>query len=106
MNKLKIREYFLEECPFWTQLTGQQCEYIVNFIYLLLSQNNVELEKKLGKVECSCGLISKEHNDCIRASIKNIFDVCGICGGQYKENENCPYFYDEDNPHQPHILKK
>jgi len=31
---------------------------------------------------------------------------CEVCGKEAKENENCPYFEDEDNPNQPHIPKK
>jgi len=31
---------------------------------------------------------------------------CEICGKEAKENENCQYFEDEDNPNQPHVPMK
>jgi len=30
--------------------------------------------------------------------------LCAVCGGVAKTGENCPYFADEDNPKQPHVL--
>ena len=44
-------------------------------------------------------------SDCRRnGCVLDELPICGVCLKPAIPNENCPYFEDEDNPNQPHLI--